>query len=72
MCGHSRRAGSVRSPIRGRERQRKLLDRIVALLTRLGQRGYSVREVPDRYDGDEVESDIDGDTDPVSDIEQVR
>ena len=51
---------------------KKLLDRNVAMLTRLGQRGYSVREVPDRYDRDEVESDIDGDTDPDSDVEQVR
>lgn len=51
---------------------KKLLDRIVAMLTRLGQRGYSVREVPDTYDRDEVESDFDGDTDPDSDVEQAR
>jgi hypothetical protein len=50
---------------------KKLLDRIGAMLTRLGQRGYSVREVPDSHDGDEVESDFDGNTDPDSDIEQA-
>jgi hypothetical protein len=50
---------------------KKLLDRMVAMLTRLGQRGYSVREVPDSQDGDEVDSDFDGDTDPDSDIEQA-
>ena len=42
------------------------------MLTRLGQRGYSVREVPDTYDRDEVESDFDGGTDPDSDVEQAR
>jgi hypothetical protein len=38
----------------------------------LGQRGYSVREVPDSDDADEVGSDFDSDTDPDSDIEQAR
>ncbi len=42
---------------------KKLLDRIVAMLTKLGQRGYSVREAPDGYVTDEVESDPDSDPD---------
>jgi four helix bundle protein len=48
---------------------KRLLDRIVAMLTKLGQRGYSVREAPNRYEGDGVESDSepDPDSDPDSD-----
>lgn len=44
---------------------KRLLDRIVAMLTRLGQRGYSVREAPDRFGSDEVESDSDPDPDSI-------
>jgi hypothetical protein len=40
---------------------KKLPDRIVAMLTRLGQRGYSVRESPSGYDMDKVASDPDPD-----------
>jgi hypothetical protein len=38
---------------------KKLLDRIVAMLTKLGQRGYSVREEPEKYIADEVDGDFD-------------
>src|SRR5512136_2884277 len=38
---------------------KRLLDRIVAMLTKLGQRGYSAREAPHTYGHDEVESDSD-------------
>ena len=44
----------------------RLLDRIVAMLTRLGQRGYLVREATNRYGRDEVESDSDTNSDPES------
>jgi four helix bundle protein len=40
-----------------------LLDRIVAMLTRLGQRGYSVREDQADYHGGAPELDTDPDTD---------
>ena len=50
---------------------KRLLDRIVAMLTRLGQRGYSVREAPNGYGTDEVESDSDPDTDPDPDCNRV-
>jgi len=40
---------------------KKLLDRIAAMLTKLGQGGYSVREEPDTYDRERVESDSDSD-----------
>jgi len=43
---------------------KRLLDRIVAMLTRLGQRGYTAREAPNAYGTDRVESDSDPDTDP--------
>ena len=46
---------------------KKLLDRIVAMLTKLGQRGYSVREEMDTYDTEEIDSDRDTDTDSDSD-----
>ncbi len=51
---------------------KKLLDRIVALLTRLGQRGYSVREAPDVCGSDDIESDFDSDTDSNNDIKQAK
>jgi len=40
---------------------KRLLDRIFAMLTRLGKRGYLVREVPNKYGIGEVESDPDPD-----------
>ncbi len=46
---------------------KKLLDRIVAMLTKLGQRGYRVREAPNQYDTNKVESESDTDTDPDRD-----
>ena len=43
-----------------------LLDRVVAMLTRLGQRGYSVKEATIRYDGDDHDPVRDADADPDS------
>ena len=43
---------------------KKLLDRIVAMLTKLGQRGYSVREEEEKYGNARVDSDSDTDSDP--------
>jgi four helix bundle protein len=42
---------------------KKLLDRIIAMLTKLGRRGYTVREEANRYDSNESESDPDSDPD---------
>jgi four helix bundle protein len=47
---------------------KKLLDRMVAMLTRLRQRGYSVREGPDVCGSDDVESDFDSNTDSDNDF----
>ena len=47
---------------------KKLLDRIVAMLTKLGQRGYTVREAQSEYgemDDCEGDPDSDSDTDEV-------
>lgn len=44
---------------------KRLLDRIVAMLTKLGQRGYSVGEAPNGYRGIGIA--IDSDPDPASD-----
>ncbi len=44
---------------------KRLLDRVVAMLTRLGQRGYSARETQGDYGSEAVE--IDSDCDPDSD-----
>jgi len=41
---------------------KRLLDRIVAMLTRLGQRGYSVKEEPAEYRIETVDTDADSDT----------
>jgi len=41
-----------------------LLDRIVAMLTRLGRRGYAVGEEPAEYGGVGVDPDADPDSDP--------
>jgi hypothetical protein len=46
-------------------------DRIVAMLTRLGQRGYSVREGPDVCGSDDVESDFDSDSDTDNDFKSA-
>ena len=40
-----------------------ILDRIVAMLTKLGQRGYTVREDPSGYVTEEFDADTDSDTD---------
>ena len=50
---------------------KKLLDRIVAMLTRLGQRGYSLREVHNGYGRGEVISDPDSDTDSDPECSQA-
>jgi hypothetical protein len=50
---------------------KKRLDRMVAMLTRLGQRGYSVREGPDECGSDDVESDFDSDTDSDNDFKSA-
>ncbi len=48
-----------------------VLDRIVAMLTKLGRRGYSTREEPQGYDRDiaGIDSDTDSDTDAELDEE---
>jgi four helix bundle protein len=57
-------------------RQKLLLDRIVAMLTRLGQRGYSIREEQAEYRANEaiggIGSDIDTDTDSDTDPDRNR
>jgi len=47
------------------EKAKVLLDRIVAMLTKLGQRGYAVHEETDVYRTDRT--DTDSDTDPDAD-----
>ena len=41
-----------------------MLDRIVAMLTKLGRRGYTVREAPAEYFVVGIDSDADSDSDP--------
>jgi hypothetical protein len=41
-----------------------LLDRIVAMLTKLGQRGYTVHEQALSYGVDRIDTDTDSDPDP--------
>ena len=41
-----------------------MLDRIVAMLTRMGQRGYCVREESRNYQAANFDADSDPDTDP--------
>jgi four helix bundle protein len=48
------------------EQTKVLLDRIVAMLTKLGQRGYAVREAPVEYWTEGIDTDTD--TDPDADI----
>ncbi|MCK6557098.1 four helix bundle protein [Candidatus Binatia bacterium] len=45
-------------------RTKAVLDRIVAMLTRLGRRGYAVREEPAEYTTGGVDTESDTDTDP--------
>ncbi|MGA2261663.1 MAG: four helix bundle protein [Acidobacteriota bacterium] len=45
---------------------KKLLDRIVAMLTKLGQRGYSIREATGKYIMDKVDSDSDAENNQIS------
>jgi hypothetical protein len=40
-----------------------LLDRIAAMLTTLGQRGYAVLEAPNRHGVDQIDTDTDSDPD---------
>ena len=42
---------------------KRLLDRIVAMLTKLGNRGYSIREESGEYRTDADDTDTDPDTD---------
>jgi four helix bundle protein len=46
------------------EKAKALLDRIVAMLTKLGQRGYAVCEEPGEYRTEEIDPDTDTDPDP--------
>ena len=50
---------------------KKTLDRIVAMLTRLGQRGYAAREASDRYGIEKVESDSDTDSETDTDCHGI-
>jgi four helix bundle protein len=43
---------------------KELLDRIVAMLTKLGQRGYAVHDISVRYSTNPVDTDSDTDPDP--------
>ena len=64
MRGRSGCLRSVRRFIKGRERRcKKLLDRIIAMLTKLGQRGYTVREGSNGDDSDKIDCDTDTDSD---------
>ena len=45
------------------EKAKALLDRIVAMLTKLGQRGYAVHEEPTVYRADQIDPDTDTDAD---------
>jgi four helix bundle protein len=46
------------------EKAKALLDRIVAMLTKLGQRGYAVHDEPGEYRAEGIDADTDSDTDP--------
>jgi four helix bundle protein len=56
VCGALPREDNVKA--------KELLDRIVAILTRLGQRGYSVREADGGYSNSDREADPDSEADP--------
>jgi len=51
-------------PVEENARAREVLDRIVAMLTKLGRRGYTVREEGAGYCGRRIDSDSDTDSDP--------
>ena len=55
--------------LKGHRNAKQLLDRIVAMLTKLGRRGYSVKEEEAQYGTNAYESktDIDSDSDPDPD-----
>ncbi len=53
-----------RSPAE-KARSKEILDRVVAMLTKLGQRGYSTQEISESC-GIPVDTDADSDTDPDS------
>jgi four helix bundle protein len=46
------------------EKTKALLDRIVAMLTKLGQRGYAVHEETEEYRTSQIDPDTDTDPDP--------
>ena len=46
------------------EKAKALLDRIVAMLTKLGQRGYAVHEETEEYRTNQIDPDTDTDPDP--------
>jgi len=48
-----------------------VLDRIVAMLTKLGRRGYTVREEPGESSAVEIDSDSDSDSDPEKDQDRT-
>jgi hypothetical protein len=50
----------------------EVLDRIVAMLTTLGRRGYTVREEPAEYSAVEIDSDSDSDSDPEKEKDRTR
>jgi len=49
-----------------------VLDRIVAMLTRLGRRGYTVRDEPGEYAAVGIDSDTDSDSDPETESGLTR
>ena len=50
-------------------RTKAVLDRIVAMLTRLGRRGYAIREEPAEYGAAGIDSDTNSDSDSVEGTE---
>jgi hypothetical protein len=53
------------------EKEKEFLDRIVAMLTKLGQRGYSVHEGYAEYQVDKIDPDTDPDPDAEGNHEQA-
>jgi hypothetical protein len=51
---------------------KEVLDRIVAMLTKLGRRGYTVREEPAEYSAVGIDSDSDSDSDPEKEKDRTR
>ena len=54
-------------PADNNAKAKALLDRIVAMLTTLGQRGYAVHDTPNRNGVDRIDTDSDSDSDPDTD-----